>query len=169
MMDVSRDEFCPVSSIVLVRDDPEVYSQLAMSIGKRRRGAMLCWSSSSSESKEEGRDVYGTGGYHAVHPGDKFTAGRYVAQRKLGRGHFSTIWLAYDLRMSIRSLWKSNSPAVIREVDDSQEIDNVFYVVGVLRSANPATCLAECLSKILLQNQQIVRDATTIFTIYVGV
>ncbi|CAA6663147.1 unnamed protein product [Spirodela intermedia] len=58
---------------------------------------MSC-SSSSSESEDEGRDAYRKGGYHAVRVGDAFGGGRYVAQRKLGWGHFSTVWLAYDLR-----------------------------------------------------------------------
>lgn len=41
-------------------------------------------------------DEYRKGGYHAVRPGDSFAAGRYIAQRKLGWGHFSTVWLAFD-------------------------------------------------------------------------
>lgn len=32
--------------------------------------------------------------------GDHFAGGRYVAQRKLGWGQFSTVWLAYDTRTS---------------------------------------------------------------------
>lgn len=61
---------------------------------------MSC-SSSSSESEDEGRDAYRKGGYHAVRAGDAFGGGRYVAQRKLGWGHFSTVWLAYDLRGNV--------------------------------------------------------------------
>ncbi|MQL88988.1 hypothetical protein Taro_021559 [Colocasia esculenta] len=54
--------------------------------------------SSSSGSEDEGRDAYRKGGYHAVRAGDSFAGGRYVAQRKLGWGNFSTVWLAYDTR-----------------------------------------------------------------------
>ncbi|MBA0683967.1 hypothetical protein Goari_025585, partial [Gossypium aridum] len=36
------------------------------------------------------------GGYHAVRIGDTFRNGCYVVQSKLGWGHFSTVWLAWD-------------------------------------------------------------------------
>ncbi|CAM8995959.1 unnamed protein product [Rhodiola kirilowii] len=61
---------------------------------------MSCSSSSGSEEEEEGIDSYRKGGYHAVRIGDQFASGRYVAQRKLGWGQFSTVWLAYDTRNS---------------------------------------------------------------------
>jgi serine/threonine-protein kinase SRPK3 len=50
------------------------------------------------------------GDYHAVRIRDRFSAGRYVAQRKLGWGNFSTVWLAYDTLCSVSSsnLWFSN-------------------------------------------------------------
>ncbi|KAF5753108.1 SRSF protein kinase 1-like [Tripterygium wilfordii] len=62
---------------------------------------MSCSSSSGgSEEDDEGIDCYRKGGYHAVRVGDTFNAARYVAQRKLGWGQFSTVWLAYDTRSS---------------------------------------------------------------------
>ncbi|PHU26828.1 SRSF protein kinase 1 [Capsicum chinense] len=62
---------------------------------------MSCSSSSSaSEEEDEGFDSYRKGGYHAVRVGDSFSGGRYIAQRKLGWGEFSTVWLAYDTRSS---------------------------------------------------------------------
>ncbi|KAJ9670954.1 hypothetical protein PVL29_027102 [Vitis rotundifolia] len=60
---------------------------------------MSC-SSSASEEEDEGTDSYRKGGYHAVRIGDPFSGGRYIAQRKLGWGEFSTVWLAYDTRSS---------------------------------------------------------------------
>lgn len=36
------------------------------------------------------------GGYHHVKIGDLFN-GRYHVIRKLGWGHFSTVWLAWDI------------------------------------------------------------------------
>ena len=59
------------------------------------------------EEEDEGVDGYRKGGYHAVRPGDQFAAGRYVAQRKLGWGNFSTVWLAFDVQSQVRapSLW----------------------------------------------------------------
>ncbi|KAB2623638.1 SRSF protein kinase 3-like [Pyrus ussuriensis x Pyrus communis] len=61
---------------------------------------MSCSSSSGSEEDDEGIDSYRKGGYHAVRVGDQFNGGRYVAQRKLGWGEFSTVWLAYDTTTS---------------------------------------------------------------------
>ncbi|XP_078448487.1 cytokinin dehydrogenase 3-like [Wolffia australiana] len=94
-----------------------------------------------------------------------FVPKRSIAQFKdrlletIAADDFEGPLLIYPL---LRDKWESNSSAVIPAADGSLEIDNVFYVVGVLRSANPATCSAECLSKILLQNQQTVQVATTI-------
>jgi len=39
---------------------------------------------------------YKRGGYHYISVGDVFSEGRYVTLRKLGWGHFSTVWLARD-------------------------------------------------------------------------
>ncbi|KAG2695038.1 hypothetical protein I3760_08G172200 [Carya illinoinensis] len=61
---------------------------------------MSCSSSSGSEEDDEGMESYRKGGYHAVRVGDQFAGGRYIAQRKLGWGQFSTVWLAYDTRTS---------------------------------------------------------------------
>lgn len=36
------------------------------------------------------------GGYHPVRIGEKYKEGRYVVLRKLGWGHFSTVWLVQD-------------------------------------------------------------------------
>jgi hypothetical protein len=56
------------------------------------------------EEDDEGVNGYRKGGYHAVRPGDLFAAGRFVAQRKLGWGNFSTVWLAYDVQCQVPSL-----------------------------------------------------------------
>ncbi|KAG9101315.1 serine/threonine protein kinase, CMGC group [Ceratobasidium sp. 370] len=46
--------------------------------------------------KEEDLLDYADGGYLPVHIGDTFKDGRYDVVRKLGWGHFSTVWLAKD-------------------------------------------------------------------------
>ncbi|KAJ2759200.1 serine/threonine protein kinase, CMGC, partial [Coemansia nantahalensis] len=46
--------------------------------------------------EEEDIKDYCKGGYHKVAIGDEFSGGRYKVLRKLGWGHFSTVWLAYD-------------------------------------------------------------------------
>lgn len=50
-----------------------------------------------TEDEEDWED-YVKGGYHPVHIGDSFSDGRYVVARKLGWGHFSTVWLAKDTK-----------------------------------------------------------------------
>lgn len=49
-----------------------------------------------SDDGDEGEDGYKPGGYHRVRIGDKFNGGRYTIIEKLGWGHFSTVWMAYD-------------------------------------------------------------------------
>lgn len=66
-----------------------------------RSEGMSCSSSSGSEEDDEGFDSYRKGGYHAVRVGDQFAGGRFIAQRKLGWGQFSTVWLAYDTSTSV--------------------------------------------------------------------
>jgi serine/threonine-protein kinase SRPK3 len=44
-------------------------------------------------SLQEDPKDYRKGGYHPVQIGDVFKNGRYHVIRKLGWGHFSTVWL----------------------------------------------------------------------------
>ncbi|XP_028788884.1 SRSF protein kinase 1 [Neltuma alba] len=55
---------------------------------------------SDYSSEDEGTEDYRRGGYHAVRIGDTFNNGFYVVQAKLGWGHFSTVWLAWDVQRS---------------------------------------------------------------------
>ncbi|KAK4255182.1 hypothetical protein QN277_008210 [Acacia crassicarpa] len=55
---------------------------------------------SDYSSEDEGTEDYRRGGYHAVRIGDTFKNGCYVVQSKLGWGHFSTVWLAWDTQRS---------------------------------------------------------------------
>lgn len=50
---------------------------------------------SSDEEEQESREDYCKGGYHPVKIGDLFL-NRYHVTRKLGWGHFSTVWLCWD-------------------------------------------------------------------------
>ncbi|KAF8931498.1 serine/threonine protein kinase, CMGC group [Haplosporangium gracile] len=47
--------------------------------------------------EEEDMEDYKRGGYHYISIGDVFHEGRYITLRKLGWGHFSTVWLARDM------------------------------------------------------------------------
>ncbi|KAJ5130034.1 uncharacterized protein N7515_006073 [Penicillium bovifimosum] len=58
-------------------------------------------SSSSGEemeatAEEEDSEDYCKGGYHPVAVGEAYNNGRYIIVRKLGWGHFSTVWLSRD-------------------------------------------------------------------------
>ncbi|XP_034023187.1 SRSF protein kinase 2-like [Thalassophryne amazonica] len=48
------------------------------------------------EEQQENPAEYGTGGYYSVEIGEIFE-GRYQVVRKLGWGHFSTVWLCWDM------------------------------------------------------------------------
>ncbi|KAI9215971.1 kinase-like domain-containing protein, partial [Blastocladiella britannica] len=48
-----------------------------------------------SDDEEDAVD-YCQGGYHPVRIGDMYKEGRYTVLRKLGWGHFSTVWLCRD-------------------------------------------------------------------------
>ncbi|CAD5124939.1 DgyrCDS13183 [Dimorphilus gyrociliatus] len=50
----------------------------------------------SDDDEQEDRKDYCVGGYHPVKLGDLFQQ-RYHVVRKLGWGHFSTVWLCWDL------------------------------------------------------------------------
>ncbi|KAM8977256.1 SRSF protein kinase 1-like [Pelodytes ibericus] len=51
----------------------------------------------SDDDEQEDPNDYCKGGYHHVKIGDLFNA-RYHVIRKLGWGHFSTVWLSWDLQ-----------------------------------------------------------------------
>ncbi|KAJ5469301.1 Protein kinase dsk1 [Penicillium diatomitis] len=66
-------------------------------------GAAVSRSPSSSSAdevettaEEEDSEDYCKGGYHPVAVGETYNNGRYVVVRKLGWGHFSTVWLSRD-------------------------------------------------------------------------
>ncbi|KAJ1138984.1 hypothetical protein NDU88_005363 [Pleurodeles waltl] len=52
----------------------------------------------SDDDEQEDPSDYRKGGYHHVKIGDLFN-GRYHVIRKLGWGHFSTVWLSWDLQV----------------------------------------------------------------------
>ena len=67
---------------------------------KRKRSMSSRSTSMFEESEEEEEDPndYKKGGYHPVQVGELYKDGRYKVIRKLGWGHFSTVWLVQDLK-----------------------------------------------------------------------
>ena len=61
-------------------------------------GSYSSHSQSIMTEDEEDWEDYVKGGYHPVRIGDSFSDGRYIVVRKLGWGHFSTVWLAKDTK-----------------------------------------------------------------------
>ena len=51
---------------------------------------------SDKKAIEEDPEDYKLGGYHPAYIGETYKDGRYILVRKLGWGHFSTVWLAKD-------------------------------------------------------------------------
>lgn len=54
--------------------------------------------SSCDEKNEESLTDYKPGGYHPAFKGEPYKDSRYILMRKLGWGHFSTVWLAKDTK-----------------------------------------------------------------------
>ncbi|PVU85838.1 hypothetical protein BB559_006751 [Furculomyces boomerangus] len=67
---------------------PTVMSSSAMNVDQQE--------AYPSSNEEEDIEDYKKGGYHSVTIGEEFKNHRYKIVRKLGWGHFSTVWLAYD-------------------------------------------------------------------------
>ncbi|KAG6895657.1 hypothetical protein C0993_009333 [Termitomyces sp. T159_Od127] len=63
-------------------------------------GSYSSHSGSMVTEDEEDWEDYVKGGYHPVKLGDRFSEGRYEVVRKLGWGHFSTVWLAKDTKLA---------------------------------------------------------------------
>ncbi|KAK9767131.1 serine/threonine protein kinase, CMGC [Basidiobolus ranarum] len=84
------------------------------------------------EGEEDPAD-YRPGGYHPVHVGEQYNAGRYTVIRKLGWGHFSTVWLAkdhnYDRHVALKVV-KSAPHYTDTAIDEIKLLERVY-------SANP--------------------------------
>jgi hypothetical protein len=68
----------------------------SVDLSNMSHGSYSSQSASIMTEDEEDWEDYIKGGYHPVKIGDTFSDGRYVVVRKLGWGHFSTVWLAKD-------------------------------------------------------------------------
>ncbi|KAI9142780.1 kinase-like domain-containing protein [Paraphysoderma sedebokerense] len=80
-----------------------------------------------SDEEEDHKD-YCKGGYHPVNIGDKFNNGKYTVVRKLGWGHFSTVWLCKDnvnLRYVALKIVKSAAHYTETAIDEIKLLEKV--------------------------------------------
>ncbi|KAJ7665793.1 kinase-like domain-containing protein [Mycena rosella] len=85
---------------------------------------------------EEDWQEYKLGGYHPVSIGDTFSDNRYVVVRKLGWGHFSTVWLARDVKMQRHVALK-----VVKSAPRYTEtaVDEIKLLQRLVMSSDPNT------------------------------
>lgn len=98
-------------------------------------GSYSSYSQSMMTEDEEDYEDYVKGGYHPVHIGDTFSDGRYVVVRKLGWGHFSTVWLAKDT--------KSNRHVALKVVKSAPRytetaLDEIKLLQRLITSSTPS-------------------------------
>ncbi len=62
----------------------------------RSQSSVSSQEGAENTAEEEDSEDYCKGGYHPVTVGETFKNGRYTVTRKLGWGHFSTVWLSRD-------------------------------------------------------------------------
>ncbi|KAF7369224.1 hypothetical protein MVEN_00250100 [Mycena venus] len=88
---------------------------------------------------EEDWQEYKLGGYHPVSIGDSFSNNRYVVVRKLGWGHFSTVWLARDEQMQRHVALK-----IVKSAPRYTEtaIDEIKLLQRLVTSSDPNTPLS---------------------------
>ena len=72
---------------------------------------------SDDDDDREGEDEYKKGGYHRVSIGDCFHNNRYRIERKLGWGHFSTVWIVSDLKRTTKEKEKEIEMNAIYQFD----------------------------------------------------
>ncbi|GMM29037.1 hypothetical protein DAMA08_017530 [Martiniozyma asiatica (nom. inval.)] len=77
---------------------------------------------------EETEDGYKIGGYHPAYIGESYKNGKYIIVRKLGWGHFSTVWLVKDLERNCHVAMK-----VVRSARNYREtaIDEIKLLLKV--------------------------------------
>ncbi|KAJ3012178.1 serine/threonine protein kinase, CMGC group [Thoreauomyces humboldtii] len=109
---------------------------------RRDNGDDSSENSDFSEEEEDAED-YCKGGYHPINIGDVFNDSRYLILRKLGWGHFSTVWLAQDR--------KFNRPVALKIVKSAphytetalDEIKLLDKVVSANRENPERRCVVE--------------------------
>ena len=117
-------------------------------------------SDASDDEDREGDDEYGKGGYHRVSIGDRFGWGnRYRVERKLGWGHFSTVWVVSDLETQTKDTREEK-----KDVDGSKEETACeTYALKIQKSASHYVEAARDEIEILKQIQEHTAHQELIF------
>ncbi|KAH9327155.1 hypothetical protein KI387_007333, partial [Taxus chinensis] len=95
---------------------------------KQRKWRITVKAAITARQRTRASTITGGGGYHAVRIGDSFNGGRYVVQSKLGWGHFSTVWLAWDIKdnryvaLKVQKSAQHYTEAAIDEIKILQQI-----------------------------------------------
>ena len=117
------------------KDSPLPHQKILPNGSQRDRSPSSSSSADEIETTadEEDSEDYCKGGYHPVHVGETYNNGKYVVVRKLGWGHFSTVWLSRDT-----SSGKHVALKVVRSAAHYTEtaIDEIKLLNKVV-SANP--------------------------------
>ncbi|KAI5282770.1 serine/threonine protein kinase, CMGC group [Ascosphaera aggregata] len=96
----SKKPRVPVLDTQTIENDTSISTQYPPRFASTSSSSSSSSSSSAEEPEmtadEEDSEDYCKGGYHPVHVGETYKDGRYVVLRKLGWGHFSTVWLSRD-------------------------------------------------------------------------
>ncbi|KAL7489239.1 hypothetical protein ACHAW6_014869 [Cyclotella cf. meneghiniana] len=82
-----------------------------------------------TDDEDEGEDGYKVGGYHPVKIGEVYNQ-RYVVIKKLGWGHFSTVWMVKDRRVVTNKAPANQPPGTNQPI---------FFALKVQKSADHYT------------------------------
>ena len=88
------------------------------------------------DDEEEPDSDYELGGYHPVNLGDVFDS-RYYILRKLGWGHFATVWLSFDSQkrsFAAIKIPKSRQDFIEASRDELEVRRTLFSFVFITRS-----------------------------------
>lgn len=69
-------------------------------------------------SDTEGVEDYTEEGFHPIYLGERLKSGKYIILRKLGFGHFSTVWLALDSEQGLFRAIKINQAKYSDKLDE---------------------------------------------------
>lgn len=133
-MDTSTDSSCPGRSTAKIEAESQ-HPNIDFTFGETWRQDdldeldILVW---NDDEPEEFSASYQEEGLHPVCIGDQLADGRYTIFHKLGRGNFSTVWLAHDEKMNCNvamkitgaQFTKSSNEADVLKFISSSEIPN---------------------------------------------